>query len=29
MFRAIAGLAREESIAITGGSFLFLVSLSP
>lgn len=25
MFRAIAGLARDESIAITGGSFLFLV----
>ena len=26
MFRAIAGLARDESIAITGGSFFFLVS---
>ena len=27
MFRAIAGLARDESIAITGGSFFFLVSM--
>jgi len=27
MFRAIAGLARDESIAITFGSFLFLVLL--
>ena len=27
MFRAIAGLARDESIAITGGSFFFLVHL--
>ena len=25
MFRAIAGLARDESIAITFGSFFFLV----
>ena len=29
MFRAIAGLARDESIAITGGSFFFLVSPAP